>query len=634
MTAPKPRPANSLSMRILVWGTPVFFSLLILVQTGAFRTVKSPTFDETFYLSAALQTVHQGQLDQRLPRKGVAPLPILLNYYPAVRATGGVPRAYIWKGELTDPPLINRARLMNALLVGISSMLLVYVWLYRRRGYLAGLLGAALLVFSPVMLAHLSLATTDSCFTLMGLLALAALTGYWKRPLIRTLFWVALTVALAISAKYSGIFLLPCVLVVVVLAAAQQQLTELSLSQLWKLCQRVIIVFTLFLLLMMPLTWAFHLFAFAGPLKAVPYARTQDDSPWIRILGRGPTAQKIMELAHKELKSPAPLWGILHQIEHNSEGHPAYLHGEVSEDGWWYYFLLVWLWKSTPVELVFTVLTLILIPFLWQPVRKNLLPALTPDQTETPSTEDETSETGPTPHAPCVWLLAGAVLLTLALMSRLNLGQRYLLIFYPLLILFTVDQIWPWLQKKKAVLYLFCGGCILFQILALQTVKPHYLSYFNRLAGGPESGYQYLLDSNLDWGQDLPAARAALEELPPADRERCLICYFGTALPESYGIKAFNMRERMPTNPEHWKYLVISANYLQGLYSGKDPYQDFRSLTPLKRVGYSMFLFDLQSPEARQALETVIQVSIEMRKEYEQRVKAQSQAEEAEPGLR
>ena len=57
-----------MSMRILVWGTPLFFSLLILVQTGAFRTVKSPTFDETFYLSAALQTVHQGELDQRLPR--------------------------------------------------------------------------------------------------------------------------------------------------------------------------------------------------------------------------------------------------------------------------------------------------------------------------------------------------------------------------------------------------------------------------------------------------------------------------------------------------------------------------------------------------------------------------------------
>ena len=35
------------------------------------------------------------------------------------------------------------------------------------------------------------------------------------------------------------------------------------------------------------------------------------------------------------------------------------------------------------------------------------------------------------------------------------------------------------------------------------SVFPHYLSYFNELVGGPKSGYEYVVDSNCDWGQDL-----------------------------------------------------------------------------------------------------------------------------------
>ena len=34
---------------------------------------------------------------------------------------------------------------------------------------------------------------------------------------------------------------------------------------------------------------------------------------------------------------------------------------------------------------------------------------------------------------------------------------------------------------------------------------PNYLAYFNQLAGGPSHGYRHLVDSSLDWGQDLPA---------------------------------------------------------------------------------------------------------------------------------
>ena len=45
-------------------------------------------------------------------------------------------------------------------------------------------------------------------------------------------------------------------------------------------------------------------------------------------------------------------------------------------------------------------------------------------------------------------------------------------------------------------------------------VRPHYLAYFNESVGGPANGYKHLVDSSLDWGQDLPELKAWTNRLP------------------------------------------------------------------------------------------------------------------------
>ena len=44
-------------------------------------------------------------------------------------------------------------------------------------------------------------------------------------------------------------------------------------------------------------------------------------------------------------------------------------------------------------------------------------------------------------------------------------------------------------------------------LVSFIAATPGYLSYFNFVAGGSEGDGRYLLDSNLDWGQDLPGLR-------------------------------------------------------------------------------------------------------------------------------
>ncbi len=62
---------------------------------------------------------------------------------------------------------------------------------------------------------------------------------------------------------------------------------------------------------------------------------------------------------------------------------------------------------------------------------------------------------------------------------------------------------------------------------------PHHLAYFNEIAGGPANGYRHLVDSNLDWGQDLKrlAAWATRAGSPPLK-----LSYFGSADPAYYGL--------------------------------------------------------------------------------------------------
>ncbi len=589
--------------QFLVWGTPLLFAALILEQSMAFRNIKSPTYDETYFLGTALATVHQGALDERISGAGVAPVPVLLNYLPVAWRAGGAARSDIWQGEIIDPPLINQARCLNALLVGVPTMLLIYSWLYLRRGYAAGILGAALVTFSPTMIAHFSLATTDACFTLFALIALATLARYGKIPTARNLCWLSLAVSLAISTKYLGVFLLPCTLVVLILTAIPGH-ASMPGHNVWSLSRQAAGKFTLFLILLIPLTWAFHLFSFAGSLKSVPYQDTPDTSVWVRVLGRGPVAQQIMEVSHNSLKRPAPFAGMLFQFLHNAGGHDAYLMGAVSEHGWWYYFPVAWSLKSTPVELLFTLLAFCLAFCLlfetWQSVRHRRASISTVDQNRIrPNADSE-----PTSHAPLIWLLAMVVLFGMALTSRLNLGQRYLLTLYPLLFLFTIDQIWRWFPSRAWLLYLFGCLCICFQIISITSVQPDYLSYFNDRIGGPAAGRFYLLDSNLDWGQDLPALKTLLDDLPPENRDRCLLYYFGTASPHAFGISAHDMKQKLPDDLENWKYLALSANYLQGLYTkAKDPFAGFRSLKPLGQAGYSIYLFDLSTPQAREAMQ-------------------------------
>jgi hypothetical protein len=170
-------------------------------------------------------------------------------------------------------------------------------------------------------------------------------------------------------------------------------------------------------------------------------------------------------------------------------------------------------------------------------------------------------------------------------------------VLYPLLVLLVVDGLARLLALRPKALALAASALLALQASNAIAIAPHYLSYFSPLAGGPEEGYRQLVDSNLDWGQDLPALSRKLREL---HSRRPLLAYFGTTPPESHGLQAVAWREG--AGPDECDYLAVSATYLQGVGLEQDPFAQLRALPPTTRAGYSFFIYDLRRADVREAL--------------------------------
>ncbi len=547
------------------------FNAFVLAEARWYGGEKSITFDETFYLSCGLQTVHDRWIDPRIAGEGVAPLPVLLAYVPPLLFAERQERPEPWIGEPEDRELIWWPRLINSLVGGVGVVTVVFVWAYRRRGVLAATFAGGLTAISPSLIAHASLATTDATFALLAMLALAALVHYLRQPSTRRLAVLALATAGAMTAKYSGVFLLPTIGIMLFCGALQAS----EGVSFWKALRSSVARYLVFLCLMFPMWWGLHLFSFTGPLKNVPIEETPDDSPWVKILGRGPAATKFMDLAHTTLKRPAPIAGVLFQFLHNEAGHPAYLMGQQSKTGWWYYFPAAFAFKSTPAELFVACLLLIaLATSIAHPIaafrRQDI--------------------------AMQVWLVAIGVFVVMLLTSKIAIGHRYLIVLYPLMALAAADWMFRTLTLKQAVPI----GVLL---LVMQTISnlaigPHYLAYFNAASGGPERGGELLVDSNIDWGQDLPALRRVLGS---SDRGLTAISYFGTADWRAYGVDA-DPAGQLPHDTRAYGRLAISVTHLQGVYvPGDDPFRNFRGIKPDVRAGYSIVVFNLNTTR-RQAM--------------------------------
>jgi Dolichyl-phosphate-mannose-protein mannosyltransferase len=182
---------------------------------------------------------------------------------------------------------------------------------------------------------------------------------------------------------------------------------------------------------------------------------------------------------------PAPeLWqGIGDVMAHNQRGHPGYLLGRFSERGWWYYYPVAIFFK-TPLAL----LALLGIGALvcWRRRAERDGAYLTP------------------------LTFSGGILLFVIAFSHINLGIRHILpVYAAFCVIAGVGAQWLW--RSGIVARAILAGLLLWLVASSALSHPDYLAYFNAFAGSkPEN---ILVDSDLDWGQDMKRLASRLKEL-------------------------------------------------------------------------------------------------------------------------
>lgn len=178
------------------------------------------------------------------------------------------------------------------------------------------------------------------------------------------------------------------------------------------------------------------------------------------------------------------------------------------------------------------------------------------------------------------------------LFSDANSGERHLLPIYPFLFVFAAGLLLQTPLSKWRLAAASGLGALL--VLETASVHPHYLAFFNALAGGPAGGRQYLVDSNLDWGQDAKNLKAYLDahHIP----EAC-VAYNGRADLEYYGIRRRPLPE-LPNVEMTDRLDCVAAISVTYLAIFRDAYAGLDELQPDARIGYSIYVYDLRKGRA------------------------------------
>ena len=126
----------------------------------------------------------------------------------------------------------------------------------------------------------------------------------------------------------------------------------------------------------------------------------------------------------------------------------------------------------------------------------------------------------------------------------------------------------------------------------------------NELAGGPERGHYYLVDSDFDWGQDLYCLKEWLDVHPEVTPLR--LVYFGSIEPVLVGIdprpaKSGPADWRTASGPQPGWY-AVSATHLRGRYRQDHTFL-LEHCQPVTRAGYSIYIYHLTLDKANRVRE-------------------------------
>ncbi len=492
-------------------------------------------------------------------------------------------------GSGNDADLIRHAAKVPMILFFVLACILVFKWASKLYGEKGALIALFLFAFSPTVLAHARFVTTDVPALFGTILASYFFVNYLKKPGQKN-FWIAsIAFGIALITKFSTFLLVPYLgLLAVVYGLIKGDCK--SSSMIWSGIKMglisVLIFITGFIIIVWPVYY-FHTYNYP------PERQYSDTQYLLGSFGKRYLVDPVIWASDKPILRAAAQYGLgfFMVVQRSTGGNTTYFLGEVSRTGWHKYFPIVYFLKEPLPWWILTAIAIIL--SFWGLQRSQFKSFGNIISNFIKNNFDQ--------FAMILWLI---IYWGTSINSNLNIGVRHLLPTYPFAIILISGPLVRAFKNSKIFAYIitFMLSWYLYENVM---VYPYYLTYFNQIAGGPSGGYRYVVDSNVDWGQDLLRLNQWVDQNHIAKME---IDYFGWADPVYYlkdhyiwlSSKKYKDAQDFIKNNQSNGWLAVSVTFLQGSQGTPDNPNEInydkwlKSYTPVTVIGNSIFIYHIQ----------------------------------------
>jgi 4-amino-4-deoxy-L-arabinose transferase-like glycosyltransferase len=459
----------------------VVFLVVAVARIVSTYSVFSQTWDEPVHVASGMEWLQQGtytyeDLHPPLARIAVAIGPYLRgirlssrDLKPKVLVAGGN-TIFAAHGDYIRNLALSRLGVIPFFLLGVG---MVWYWTRRLFGNTSAVAALGVFTLLPPVLGHAALATTDLPLAATFALALFAFTSWLEKPSTSQSLLLGLTAGLVFLTKFTALLFLPACGAAVLLCWLFA--SDVTITNRWQdLMRRLkpLGLAALICALVVSACYRFSLHPVTGPDQR-PHQFLD------HVLGQ---QGRWHDLAyHVAETAPVPVPEFFHGITQARARATLptnmYLLGEVRTQGWWYFFPLALIVKTPIPFLIFMVLGALGVLLRWKK-RGHEWPVLVP-------------------------LASALALLFASLPTKFNIGLRHILPIYVFLSMLAglgITGLWQ-VARARPLGRLLAEVLAAWMLVSTATAQPDYLAYFNEFAGShPE---HILVDSDLDWGQDL-----------------------------------------------------------------------------------------------------------------------------------
>jgi hypothetical protein len=420
-----------------------------LLRVGATHHVFSAVIDEPVHLIAGYDylTLHSAISEFSHPPLAHVVCAWPLRHFPEPPAMNGyLPgrgNDLLYRNDHYERNLAASRR--GNLIFLLLALVCTWWWAVRTFSRGVALLAVALLGSMPPILAHAGVVTTDMVVAATLPLALIALDRWLEQRTPSRAAFLGLAIALGLLSKFSFIIFFP-VCALPLLALRLRSIKGIATLGITTMVAAFIV-------------WGAYFFEFKTIAQAEPQTA---------IAARGTAFGWIAE--HVPLPAPMFWAGVRSTKVHNDSGHLSYLFGRISQRGFWYFFPVIFFFKTPIPFLILMIAGTIAIVRARRGVEFVLMPL---------------------------------ALMLAVIPSSINIGIRHILPIYPPLCIVAAAgaaALWSAAAKpplSRAAALILCS----WMFIQVALIHPDYLAWFNEAAGShPE---HIAVDSNLDWGQDI-----------------------------------------------------------------------------------------------------------------------------------